>query len=133
MIVPPKQIGSVRIGMSHVAVEQRIGAGRPRPTTPGKVLTVRYPRVGLEAVYARAGDSAARPVIAILTRDPRYHTSSGVRVGSTLGTVARLTGVHCFDREQTCQQGFRRHGRPGVVYTLRNGKVVRIAAYAFAD
>jgi hypothetical protein len=72
-------------------------------------------------------------VIAIATRDPRYQTTSGVGVGASIGAVRALPGVRRSNGGQACQQGFDRPVHPGVAYTLRDGAVVRVSAYAFAD
>jgi hypothetical protein len=132
LIVPPRTLGGISVGDGRRQVEARLGPGR-RLGIPPHVLRMRYARWGIDEIdyYVPAPGREPR-VIVVTTRDPRYHTRQGVRVGSPLSLVSSAAGMHCYNSGADCQQGLA-YRRPGVVYHLRDGRVRTIALVAFAD
>jgi hypothetical protein len=133
LIVPPSQIGGVRLQEPRARVDVVLGRATGvrivRRTGP-RVISVEYPEAGLTAIYSVV--AGVPRAAAFVTTDPRYATRSGVRVGSPLATVRRAPGMRCYNDGDSCEQGLA-YEKPGVVYSLIVGRVVRIEVVAVAD
>jgi hypothetical protein len=97
------------------------------------ILTrVRYPASQITIVYAQARSRAAYAFL-IETTSARYHTSNGLRVGSTLAK-ARTPGVKCTHQQEydACQAALG-YEKPVTGFTVKNGRVVNAFVAATAD
>ena len=132
LIVPPRSMAGITIGDRRSDVEARLGPGR-RLGMASHVVRVRYARWGIDEIEYYVSPSGGRAqLLGLVTRDSRYHTRQGIRVGSPLAAVQRAAGMRCYGTVTDCQQGFAPHG-PGVIYHLVDGRVRIIALAAFAD
>ena len=85
LIVPGKSIGPFRLDESRAAVEKAFGPGRRGPYRGG----VSYFGGRVEVSY-EFHDGIYNGVTALSTRSPRYHTRSGIHVGSSVQALRKL-------------------------------------------
>jgi hypothetical protein len=133
-------IGGVRALERRSAAERLLGRGEvvSRVTRHPKegaytLIRVRYQASQLLVVYvARPGRSAR--VAEIFTASPRYRTSDGLRVGSTLARARRERGITCYQQTGylACQGGLG-YEHPVTSFTVRGGRVIRVLMAARAD
>ena len=84
-IVPGRAIGKASVLGARVNIEQRIGPGRlveSVRTDFGRLVTYRYV-TGVDVTYRRG------VAIAVLTKDARFETRKGIKVGSTRAALRR--------------------------------------------
>ena len=133
-------IGGIHAGETRTQAERILGRGTVISTTTRHAKSgaytlarVAYPASGLVVMYARPSH---RPpiVFGIFTTSRRYHTKSGLRVGSTLADARRTPGIRCYSQVTyvACQGGLG-YEKPVTSFTVRNGKVVRVFMAAVAD
>ena len=133
-------IGGIHAGEKRARAERILGRGKVISTTTrhpksgAYTLTrVAYPASGLVVMYVQPSQ---RPpiVFAISTTSRRYHTESGLRVGSTLAEARKTPGIRCSSQVSyfACQGGLG-YEKPVTSFTVRNGKVVRVFMAAVAD
>jgi hypothetical protein len=90
LIVPGKSIGPFRLGDSRAAVEKAFGPGTNRHFwRGGRAGYVSYFGGRVEVSY-EFHDGVYNFVTALSTRSPRYHTSSGIHVGSSMQALRKL-------------------------------------------
>lgn len=133
-------IGGIHAGETRGQAERVLGRGTTisttirHPKSGGYTLArVAYPGSGLVVVYSEPAHR--RPIVfGIFTSSRRYHTASGLRVGSTLGHARRTPGVRCVHQvgEIDCQGGLG-YERPVTGFTVRHGRVVDVFMAAVAD
>jgi len=133
-------IGGIRAGETRGQAERVLGHGTTISTTTRHpksgaytLARVSYPGSGLVVVYSQPAHR--RPIVfGIFTSSRRYHTASGLRVGSTLGQARRTPGVRCFQQsgEVDCQGGLG-YEQPVTGFTVRHGRVVDVFMAAVAD
>jgi hypothetical protein len=134
-------IGGIHTRATRVAVEKRLGAGTTISTSTRKqkiggtytLTRVRYSASQLVVLYV-ASPSQPAEVFGVFTTSPRYHTSDGLRVGSTLAQARHEPGIHCYDQQSyfACQGGLG-YEKPILSFTVKNGRVVRVFTAAVAD
>lgn len=114
-------LAGIHLGDSRSAVESLIGHGH---VMKHQAHTFRYD-AGLMVSYQTEPDG--KPKVAwVSTTSPRFHTHSGVRVGSGQPAVEALGRMNCAPtttRRGNCQT--LAHG-PGLSLDLVNGRVTRI-------
>jgi hypothetical protein len=124
-------IADVRLNMSETAVRDALGT--PTSTAPARnpdAVSLTYRRHKIEVVVHRARDR----VVGIVTTSRAQRTSSGLGVGSSTRSVrAKLRGETCgaVRRARTLLCSVERRGRV-LEFTIRRGKVVRVAVVAAA-
>ncbi|MGH3427759.1 MAG: hypothetical protein ACRDQZ_09365 [Mycobacteriales bacterium] len=133
-------IGGIHALEKRTEVEHVLGTGavlstviRHPKTGTVTIQRVHYATSRLTVVYDQGGGQP-QMVYAVFTNSPRYHTSSGLRVGSTLAQARRTPGIHCYYQVKyfACQGGVG-YEKPIVSFTVRSGKVVRVFMAAVAD
>jgi hypothetical protein len=133
-------IGGIHARETRARVEHMLGHGtlvsavtRHPSTGAYSLLRVSYPAAGLLVVYVRDFHRTA-VVFGVFTTSPRYHTATGLRVGSSLADARRTPGIRCFDQVQyfACQGGLG-YEKPVTSFTVRDGRVVRVFMVAVAD
>jgi len=140
LIVVGGALGGVRGGETRTAVERLLGSGQTDsvtrhhyPRRDVSLYRVRYPASGLTIVYGQAGAGRER-VAGVISTSPRYHTTTGLRVGATLGIARHTPGIHCTaQRGYVACQGGRGFEQPVTSFTVRNGRVVQVFMAAAAD
>jgi len=141
VIVVGGALGGVRAGETRTAVERLLGSGQTDSVTrhhyPRRrdvtLYRVRYGASGLTIVYGQAGAGRER-VAGVFSTSPRYHTTTGLRVGATLGIARHRPGIRCTAQEgYVACQGGRGFEQPVTSFTVRNGRVVQVFMAAAAD
>lgn len=142
-IVLDRSIAGVRVGETRASIERRIGQGfvlggaREDTSTapPSHVERIEYDGAGLYVTYVSRGTSArllaAGRATVLETTWTSFLTPQGVHVGSPLGALGRIPGLHCFG--SVCQHGYSKSSRGAgtsfLVDPVRR-KVVRIVVSA---
>ncbi len=107
LIVPGSSLAGISTGESRASVEAKLGRGmvKAHTTANGKDVgyQVAYPDARLVVDYATLVSSPAPVVVQVTTRSTRYHTRTGIEVGTRVLTVARLPGVVCEPTASTSQ------------------------------
>jgi hypothetical protein len=120
-VITRSSLAGVHLGDSRSAVESIFGNGH---VVKHEAHTFRYD-AGLTVSYRTAPDG--KPKVALVwTTSPRFHTASGVRVGSGQLAVEALGHMNCANTTTTqgnCQT--LAHG-PGLSLDLVGGHVTRI-------
>jgi hypothetical protein len=120
-VITRGSLAGIHLGDSRSAVESVFGDGHP---SKHHAQTSRYD-AGLTVSYRTASDG--KPKVALVwTTSPRFHTHSGVRVGSGQAAVEALGHMNCAPTSTTsgnCQT--LAHG-PGLSLDLADGRVTRI-------
>jgi hypothetical protein len=143
LIVVGGSLAGIHAGETRSAAEGVLGCGHlvsvVRHSDAKRLRTVTIERVhyldaGLTVVYGRAGRSGTTRVMAVFTHSTRYHTASGLRVGSTLSQANRTPGITCTAQlgYEACQGGDG-YEKPVTSFTVRNGHVVDVFMAAAAD
>ena len=133
LIRPSASIGPVTIGESRAKVEALLGRGRPEALGKDtRFLSARiaYPRAGLEISYSK---SALHPIVLwVVTQSPRYHTRSGIGIGSQIDRLAGVVPLTCRGQfaVRSCDVGASPHAGPAMTFHARNGRVDRISLIA---
>jgi hypothetical protein len=133
LIRPSASIGPVTIGESRAKVEVRLGPGKSEPLGDAASFLsarVRYPAAGLEVSYSK---SATRPIVLqVATQSSRYHTRSGIRIGSVIDRLGGLVPVTCRGRfaVRSCDVGKAPHSGPAMNFHARSGRIDRISLIA---
>jgi hypothetical protein len=133
-------IGGIHTGDTRIAVEKRLGAGKTISTVSrhqkvggGTITRVNYPASQLVITYL---ESSTRPawVFGVSTASPRYQTTDGLGVGSTLTQARHEPGIRCSVAPGflACQGGLG-YQKPISSFTVRNGRVVSVFTAAVAD
>jgi hypothetical protein len=133
-------IGGIHARETQARVEHVLGHGtlvsavtRHPKTGAYSLLRVSYPAAGLLVVYVRDSHRPA-VVFGVFTTSTRYHTASGLRVGSSLADARHTPGIRCYYQVQffACQGGLG-YEKPVTSFTVRDGRVVRVFMVAVAD
>jgi hypothetical protein len=133
LIRPGASIGPVTIGESRAEVEALLGRGTSEALgKDASFLSARilYPRAGLEIGFSK---SALHPIaVWVVTRAPRYHTRSGLGIGSQIDRLAGVVPLTCRDQlaVRVCDVGTSPHAGPAMTFRARNGHVDRISLIA---
>ena len=133
-------IGGIHAGETRPLAERILARGKVISTTTRhpksgayRLARVEYSGSGLVVMYAQPSH---RPpiVFGIFTTSRRYHTESGLRVGSTLADARKTPGIRCSSQVTyfACQGGLG-YEKPVTSFTVRDGKVVRVFMAAVAD
>ena len=83
-IVPGLRIGFITLNLPIKEVEARLGNGRVEPTD--KAVIYRFESAAIKCVVQD------RRVMSILTLNPRFHTRTGIHLGSPVDDVIRTYG-----------------------------------------
>jgi hypothetical protein len=121
LIVLGHSIGGVRLGESRRSLEKALGRGTSR-----RRGLVWYFEGRLLVDYWYHGRLTTR-VEALETRWSGFHTRGGVHVGSSRQDL-RALGVTCGNGECSRAAG-PMPDAPGTVFTMRHGRVVKIAIF----
>jgi hypothetical protein len=133
-------IGGIHARETQARVEHMLGHGTlvstvtRHPTTGAySLLRVSYPAAGLLVVYVRDSHRPA-VVFGVFTTSTRYHTASGLRVGSSLADARHTPGIRCYYQVPyfACQGGLG-YEKPVTSFTVRDGRVVGVFMVAVAD
>ena len=138
LIRPSASIGPVTIGESRAKVEALLGRGTPEP--PGEdasFLSARilYSNAGLEVSYSKSGyfKYASHPIVLwVVTQSSRYHTRSGIGIGSPINHLADVVPLTCRGQlaVRSCEVGTSPHTGPAMTFHARNGHIDRISLIA---
>jgi hypothetical protein len=122
-IVLDRSIGPVSLREPIQDIQHTLGKGVTIHNDQHYGHYVRYRKAGLDVAYAPG--PSGEVAFAILTTSPGYRTRRGVGVGSAESEVVKIAGTRCSSR-RGCQHGAA-YRKPGTAFSLRNGKVWRIA------
>lgn len=91
-VVPGRSIAGVQIGMTEAQVTQRLGQPSDKGDASVRQPVWSYPRLGLVVYFTKRGGGAVYWIRAVryLKGKPRYSTSKGVAMGSTVPQVKRV-------------------------------------------
>jgi hypothetical protein len=114
-IVLDRSIAGVNLGETRASIERRIGTGSVVSTRtdtstvpPSRVDRLAYDAAGLYITYVSTGSTprklAAGRAMVLETTWTSFKTPQGVHVGSPVGAVKAIPGVHCF--AAVCQHGY---------------------------
>jgi hypothetical protein len=133
LIRPSASIGPVAIGEPRAKVEAVLGRGRPEPLGEDASFSsakIRYPNSGLEVNYSK---SASHPIVLwVVTQSSRYHTRSGIGIGSPIDRLAGVVPLTCRGQfaVRSCDVGTSPHAGPAMTFHARNGHIDRISLIA---
>ena len=133
LIRPSASIGPVAIGEPRARVEAVLGRGAPEALgedTNFLSARILYSNAGLEVSYSK---SAVHPVVLwVVTQSARYHTRSGVGIGSPIDRLAGVVPLTCRGRTavRNCDVGTSPHAGPAMTFHARNGHIDRISLIA---
>jgi hypothetical protein len=133
-------IGGVKARESRAQVEHLLGLGKVVSTSSHHqkvggdytLTRVLYPSSRLVVLYVTSGKRSPQ-VFGVFTTSPRYHTATGLRVGSTLEQASHTPGIHCYAQNGyfACQGGLG-YEKPITSFTVKDGRVVRVFVAAVA-
>lgn len=102
LIVPGASIAGISIGDTRSRVQAVLGPGvvTARTASPGVTgpivrFRVEYADAGLAVAYSSLASGRTPVVVRVSTRSSRYHTRTGIKVGTSARTVAHLPGIVC--------------------------------------
>jgi hypothetical protein len=126
LIVPGKSIGPFRLSESRAAVEKSFGPGtNGHYRRDGRVGFVSYFGGRVEVIYEfHAG--VYNFVTGLSTRSSRYHTSSGIHVGSSEQALRKLF-VTCVGKTMCYVLAGPWPDAETTIFTLRHGRVTEIS------
>jgi len=122
LIRPSASIGPVAIGEPRARVEAVLGRGAPEALgedTNFLSARILYSNAGLEVLW-------------VVTQSARYHTRSGVGIGSPIDRLAGVVPLTCRGRTavRNCDVGTSPHAGPAMTFHARNGHIDRISLIA---
>ena len=123
-LITKSSLAGIHLGDSRPTVEALIGTGHiVEHSNVGDVL-VAYPKVGLTVFYAHGQSSQNGPsVYWVKTRSPRYRTSRGTGVGSTLAKVRAIPGIVCSGIPAKTCETIPDNGVPGLEFDVTQKRV----------
>jgi hypothetical protein len=125
-LITRDSLAGIHLGDSRTAVESIFGNGH---ALKHEAQAFRY-HAGLTVSYRT--DPDGKPQVGyVFTNSPRFHTASGVRVGSALAVVEALGHMNCgptstTDSQAHCQTVQTVAYEPGLSFDLLHGRVTRI-------
>ena len=138
LIRPSASIGPVTIGESRTKVEAVLGRGKPEALgDDASFLSARilYSNAGLEVSYSKSGyfKYASHPIVLwVVTQSSRYHTRSGIGIGSPINHLADVVPLTCRGQfaVRSCDVGTSPDAGPAMTFRARNGHIDRISLIA---
>ena len=127
-LITRHSLGGIELGESQAAVERLTGSGHKLNTQGVDEVAYAVPGGGLRIAYGSLFASEPQDAVLVASTDsPRFRTSEGVGVGSSLAEVKALGAMNCgptdvrHDQCQTLAYG------PGLEFDLTDGRVARVA------
>jgi hypothetical protein len=133
LIRPSASIGPVTIGEPRTKVEAVLGRGTAEALgEDASFLSARilYSNAGLEVSYSK---SAVHPIVlSVVTQSARYHTRSGIGIGSPINRLAGVVPLTCRGQfaVRRCDVGASPQAGPAMTFGARNGHIDRISLIA---